>query len=65
MLFTMRSEVRVMKTKEANRELEFKINKLRQKMIDTAKIRGFNHPDTIKCSQELDNILYKYQVSKR
>ncbi|WP_404802371.1 Spo0E family sporulation regulatory protein-aspartic acid phosphatase [Bacillus shivajii] len=31
-------------------------------MISTAHTKGFNHPDTIKYSQELDEIIFKYQT---
>ncbi|UTW70692.1 aspartyl-phosphate phosphatase Spo0E family protein [Anaerobacillus sp. HL2] len=33
------------------RKLELKINILRRQMISTAKLKGFNHPDTIKKSR--------------
>lgn len=34
------------------------------KMISTAQLKGFNHPETIKCSQALDVFLNKYQQNK-
>lgn len=42
-------------------KLELEISILRQKMIDTGQMKGLNHLDTIKCSQELDKILNIYQ----
>ncbi|MFA9556679.1 aspartyl-phosphate phosphatase Spo0E family protein [Evansella sp. AB-rgal1] len=45
-------------------ELEFKIDTLRIQMMKLAQSKGFNHPDTIKCSQELDVFLNKYQGLK-
>ncbi|MDT8860753.1 aspartyl-phosphate phosphatase Spo0E family protein [Alkalihalobacillus sp. MEB130] len=45
-------------------ELEYKIDTLRIHMIQLAQSNGFNHPDTIKCSQELDVFLNKYQKLK-
>lgn len=31
-------------------------------MIDLAQKRGLTNDDTVKCSQELDQLLYQYQV---
>ena len=45
-------------------ELEEQIYIFRTRMIDTGKLKGLGHPDTIKCSQELDILLNKYQVLK-
>ncbi|WP_096200339.1 aspartyl-phosphate phosphatase Spo0E family protein [Bacillus sp. FJAT-45350] len=45
-------------------ELEYKIDTLRIRMIKLAQSKGFNHPDTIECSQELDVFLNKYQRLK-
>ncbi|MDG5785903.1 aspartyl-phosphate phosphatase Spo0E family protein [Evansella sp. AB-P1] len=45
-------------------ELEYKIETFRICMIFLAQSKGFNHPDTIKCSQELDVLLNKYQRSE-
>jgi hypothetical protein len=45
-------------------ELENKIKSLRIQMMCTAKLKGINHPDTIKFSQELDLILNEYQLLK-
>ena len=46
------------------KELEDNIAVLRTRMIDTVKVKGFTHPDTIRCSQELDCLLNKYQKLK-
>lgn len=37
---------------------------LRNKMITIGNLKGLNHPDTLKCSQELDKLLIKYQKIK-
>lgn len=42
-------------------KIEYKIHVLRKRMISTAHLKGFNHHETIKCSQELDIFLNKYQ----
>lgn len=52
-----------METRKLN-EIEQLINKLRSHMILTARIKGLNHPDTIKCSQELDALLNEYSRLK-
>lgn len=42
------------------------IQKKREKMIQTAKIKGYTNVDTIRYSQELDQLIYEYQCySKR
>ncbi|MGE8078278.1 aspartyl-phosphate phosphatase Spo0E family protein [Peribacillus loiseleuriae] len=45
-------------------DLENKINTLRILLISIGTLKGLNHPDTIKCSQELDVFLNKYQRIK-
>ena len=42
-------------------ELKYKIDTLRFRMVSIAQLKGYNHPDTIKCSQELDVFINKYQ----
>lgn len=42
-------------------ELQDRIDVLRNYMIDTAELNGLSHPNTIKCSQELDILLNQYQ----
>lgn len=50
-----------MKTKKLTiNRLEYKINLLRKRMISSAFLKGFTHPHTISCSQELDVYLNKY-----
>ncbi|WP_084822244.1 aspartyl-phosphate phosphatase Spo0E family protein [Bacillus sp. SA1-12] len=44
--------------------LEFEIFLLRYFMINTGKLKGLTHPQTIKFSQKLDNVLNKYQNIK-
>jgi stage 0 sporulation regulatory protein len=38
------------------------IQKKRELMIDLALEKGLKSDDTIKCSQELDHLIYQYQV---
>lgn len=38
------------------------IQKKRELMIDLALEKGLRSDDTIKCSQELDHLIYQYQV---
>lgn len=45
--------------------LEAEISLLRMEMISTAKLKGLEHPDTIKCSQALDILLNRYQKIKK
>ncbi|MGG0720385.1 aspartyl-phosphate phosphatase Spo0E family protein [Robertmurraya massiliosenegalensis] len=37
------------------------IQKKREKMIETAKRKGFTSDDTIRHSQELDQLIFEYQ----
>ncbi|MFD2639298.1 aspartyl-phosphate phosphatase Spo0E family protein [Piscibacillus salipiscarius] len=46
------------------KKLEVRIKALKQYMISTAYEKGFNHPHTVKISQELDTVLNKYQTAK-
>ncbi len=42
------------------------IQKKREIMIETAKRKGFTNDDTVRYSQELDQLIYEYQChSKR
>jgi stage 0 sporulation regulatory protein len=43
------------------REMEEQIRKKREQMIEIAKQHGFTNEKTLKSSQELDNLLNKYQ----
>jgi stage 0 sporulation regulatory protein len=43
------------------REMEEQIKKKREQMIEIAKQYGFTNEKTLKSSQELDNLLNKYQ----
>ena len=38
------------------------IQKKREIMIDLAQKNGFTSDDTIKCSQELDQLIYQYYI---
>lgn len=43
-------------------ELINKIDSIRNLMIITAQTKGFNNPETIKYSQELDKLIFETQV---
>lgn len=43
------------------KDLLGQIDVLKARMIEIADLKGFNHHDTIKISQELDVLLNKYQ----
>ena len=45
-------------------ELEEKIFILQTHMIALGKSKGLTNPETIKCSQDLDTLLNKYQKIK-
>jgi stage 0 sporulation regulatory protein len=45
-------------------KLECKINSLRTQMLSNGELKGISHPQTIKYSQKLDLLLYKYQLIK-
>lgn len=42
-------------------EVQFKIEEIRNQMIDAGLLKGLTHPDTIKISQELDLLMNEYQ----
>ncbi len=42
-------------------ELEDAIVTLQSRMIDIGLSKGLTHPDTVKCSQELDVVLNHFQ----
>lgn len=44
-------------------DLLFLIQEKREVMIQTAKEKGRGHEETIRLSQELDQLIYKYQLS--
>jgi len=46
------------------KELEYRIDAVRTRMIVVGKLKGLGHPDTIKSSQELDVLLNEYQKIK-
>lgn len=50
-----------MNNKDGIKKLELEIIALRTSMVSTAHLKGFNHPDTFKHSQELDQLLNEYQ----
>ncbi|WP_084031634.1 aspartyl-phosphate phosphatase Spo0E family protein [Anaerobacillus arseniciselenatis] len=43
------------------KDIELEINTLRSCMISKAQLKGINHPETIKISQDLDILLNDYQ----
>jgi stage 0 sporulation regulatory protein len=45
-------------------KLIMEINSLRNYLIIIGEIKGLNHPDTIKISQELDLLINIYQHSR-
>ncbi|HWL23294.1 MAG TPA: aspartyl-phosphate phosphatase Spo0E family protein [Ureibacillus sp.] len=45
-------------------ELQLKIEVLRSDMIATAQLKGLTHPDTIKLSKELDDLLNEHQKNQ-
>lgn len=45
-------------------ELEDKMIHLQELMIDTGILKGLTHPDTIKCSQELDGVMNDFHTIK-
>lgn len=51
------------KNSNATNDLFLKINIFRNKMICIGEIKGLSHPDTLRCSQELDDLIYKYHLS--
>lgn len=53
-----------MKTVVCNTVLLEEISERKRKMYKKAKHFGFTHPSVIECSQELDNLLNKYQEIK-
>ena len=42
-----------------NIPLDFKINKLRKKLVETGIKKGLNHQETLKYSQRLDKLIIK------
>jgi stage 0 sporulation regulatory protein len=42
-------------------DLKIQINNLRNKMILIGKEKGLSHPETLKCSEQLDKLIYKLQ----
>ncbi|MDV2886407.1 aspartyl-phosphate phosphatase Spo0E family protein [Alkalihalophilus pseudofirmus] len=48
----------------SRKEIEVKIESLRNVMISSATVNGLAHPETIKYSQELDHMLNKLEVSQ-
>ena len=45
-------------------ELEYKIEQLKKELIRVAAETGLNSPDTIYCSQQLDQLITIYQMGK-
>ena len=42
-------------------DLEYEIQALQNRMINIGLSKGLTHPDTVKCSQELDVVLNTFQ----
>ncbi|MEC1522603.1 aspartyl-phosphate phosphatase Spo0E family protein [Neobacillus niacini] len=49
------------KTCKGTKNLLMKINRLRKKMICIGMAKGLSHPETLKYSEELDELIYKFQ----
>ncbi|WP_256241220.1 aspartyl-phosphate phosphatase Spo0E family protein [Bacillus sp. V3B] len=45
-----------------NKTILAEIQKKRENMIDLVHKKGLANDDTIKCSQELDQLIYQYQL---
>ena len=48
-----------------NKTILTEIQQKREVMIDLVQKKGISNNDTIKCSQELDQLIYQYQYSFR
>lgn len=48
--------------KNESSDLAYKINLVRKLMIVTAQTKGFDNPETIKYSEELDKLIFETQV---
>lgn len=42
-------------------KLEDRINQLRKNLIQTVEATGLNSPETLNCSQQLDQLIMTYQ----
>lgn len=42
-----------------------KIQALRKRMIQSGQKKGYTHPETLKVSQKLDKLIFKYQRDKQ
>ncbi|OIJ14523.1 hypothetical protein BKP35_06490 [Anaerobacillus arseniciselenatis] len=51
----------MLKREKTNPESCEKIETLRQKMVYVGQTKGIDHPETIRLSQKLDNLLNQYQ----
>ncbi|MEH7522201.1 aspartyl-phosphate phosphatase Spo0E family protein [Bacillus sp. JJ1503] len=45
------------------KEILLHIQEKREKMINSARKYGYTSEDTIQCSQELDQLIYEYQLT--
>ena len=43
-------------------KLKKQINLSRDNLIQLGQKKGLNHPETVKCSQELDKLIIEFQV---
>ena len=48
-----------------NKTILIEIQQKREVMMDLVNKKGISNHDTIKCSQELDQLIYQYQYSFR
>jgi stage 0 sporulation regulatory protein len=47
---------------DSKKSMLIEIQKKRELMIDLAQTKGISNDATIQCSQELDQLIYKYQT---
>lgn len=52
-----------MENSNSTNELLIEINMLRNNLILIGRLKGLSHPETLRCSQELDDLIYKFQKS--
>jgi hypothetical protein len=53
----------IMDNPNSTNELLSKINILRKELILIGEYKGLSHPDTIRCSEKLDELIYKFQIA--
>lgn len=51
--------------KSKNNLIIYQINNLKSEMIKLGLTKGFSNPDTVKCSQKLDELIVLYQKENK